>query len=77
MEDGPLRVELARFSVDLGIQDRVIFSGFRDDIDRILNAIDVFVLPSYSEGLPASLLEAMASRKAIIISDIPVIRDVV
>jgi glycosyltransferase involved in cell wall biosynthesis len=74
--DGPLRVELARLSVDLGIEGRVIFTGFRDDIERILDAIDVFVLPSYSEGLPTSLLEAMASGKAIIASDIPAIRDV-
>lgn len=55
----------------------VIVPGFRRDVKRILAAIDVFVLPSLSEGCPFSLLEAMAAEKAIIASDIPGIRDVV
>lgn len=55
----------------------VIVLGFRRDVKRILAGIDVFVLPSLSEGCPFSLLEAMAAEKAIIASDIPGIREVV
>ena len=55
----------------------VIIPGFRSDIKRILASIDVFVLPSLSEGCPFSLLEAMAAEKAIIASDIPGIREIV
>jgi glycosyltransferase involved in cell wall biosynthesis len=42
-----------------------------------LNAIDIFVLPSLSEGSPFSLIEAMAAGKAIIASNIPAIREIV
>jgi len=55
----------------------VILTGFRKDVEKILAALDVFVLPSVSEGCPFSLLEAMAGGKAIVASDIPSIRDVV
>ena len=55
----------------------VIIPGFRRDVKRILASIDVFVLPSLSEGCPFSLLEAMAAEKAIIASDIPGIREIV
>ena len=55
----------------------VIFTGFREDVARILSALDVFVLPSFFEGCPFSLLEAMAAGKAIVASDIPSIREIV
>jgi glycosyltransferase involved in cell wall biosynthesis len=55
----------------------VILLGFRKDVARVLAAIDVFVLPSHSEGCPFSLLEAMAAGKAIIASNIPSIREIV
>lgn len=75
--DGPLRHELEKSAIRLGIQDRVVFTGFRDDIDQVMNGIDIFVIPSYLEGMPTALLEAMASGKPTIVSDIPMIRDVV
>lgn len=55
----------------------VILTGFRKDIGRMLAALDVFVLPSLSEGCPFSLLEAMAAGKAIATSDIPSLREIV
>jgi glycosyltransferase involved in cell wall biosynthesis len=48
------------------LEDRFIFLGFRSDIPKILGELDVFVLSSISEGMPLSVLEAMASGKAIV-----------
>ncbi len=51
-------------------QDRVSFPGLRSDIPAILAATDIFVLPSYSEGLSNALMEAMASGCACIASEV-------
>jgi len=51
----------------LGIRN-IIFAGFESDVSRYLKAFDVFVLPSLFEGLPISLLEAMASRLPVVAS---------
>jgi glycosyltransferase involved in cell wall biosynthesis len=45
---------------ELGLEREFLFLGFRDDVDRILNALDVSVLPSISEGFPFVTLESMA-----------------
>ncbi len=62
---------LRKFVVEKNIQNKVFFCGFRNDISKILSAFDVFVLPSYTEGLPTVLLEAMASGRAVLCSNIP------
>ena len=59
--DGPLRGELEELSRELCVAQRTHFLGHRDDLDRIYPAFDVFCLPSLSEGLPRTLLEAQAS----------------
>ena len=46
------------------------YLGFRSDIPMIMKSSDVFVLPSYREGLPRSIIEAMAMEKPIIATDI-------
>jgi len=74
---GPLEEQLRTFCHELSIDDRVVFTGFRDDVNQLLSALDVFVLPSYTEGCPTALLEAMASGKAIISSNIPSIKEIV
>lgn len=56
-------VALAR---ELGLEDKIIFQAFRQDVPDVLHAADIFVLPSLWEGLPIGLLEAMAMRKAVI-----------
>lgn len=58
--DGPSRRELEAYARTQGVFERVRFLGWREDIADILNASDVFVLPSLSEGLPICLLEAMS-----------------
>lgn len=55
----------------------VIFTGFRTDIPDLLSAIDIFVLPSYVEGCPTAMLEAMASGKAIVASSISTVREII
>lgn len=51
---------LKRLSEDLGIQDNIIFTGYRTDIKDLLLNTEIFVLPSRYEGLPMTLLEAMS-----------------
>jgi glycosyltransferase involved in cell wall biosynthesis len=58
--DGPLRAQLESTSSDLGIRERTSFLGTRGDVSDLLQAADVFALPSINEGLPIALLEAMA-----------------
>jgi glycosyltransferase involved in cell wall biosynthesis len=58
--DGVLRPELERQARDLGVADRVLFPGFREDVPTLLRLFDVFCFPSVMEGLGTSLLDAMA-----------------
>ena len=74
---GPLESKLKSFSHDRGLDGKVVFTGVRSDVNRLLAALDIFLLPSFTEGCPTSLLEAMASENAIIASDIPSIREIV
>ena len=62
--DGARRSGLEAHARRLGIADRVVFAGFRDDVAAVLAALDVFVLCSYTvECFPMALLEAMASSR--------------
>ena len=67
--DGELRAENEHLAEELGIRDRVIFAGLRSDVDRMLQAMDVFVFPSLYEGLPLSIIEAQAAGLPCLISD--------
>jgi len=53
-----------------GLEDKVVFMGYRDDIPRLLGLADIFVLSSYMEGLPVALMEAMASGLPVVCSRI-------
>ena len=64
--DGPERNALEALAQRLGISDRVVFLGFQPDVSTLLASCDLFVLPSLYEGLPLSLLEAMAAGKPVI-----------
>ena len=71
--DGPLRGPLQDQARRLGVADQVIFTGMLDapEISRWLQASDVYTLVSRVEGLPVSLIEAMATGLASVVSDIP------
>jgi glycosyltransferase involved in cell wall biosynthesis len=58
--EGPLRGALEARVRERGLGDRVVFAGFRRDLDRLLPAFSVFCLSSHLEGLGTSLLDAMA-----------------
>lgn len=64
--DGELRKGSEQLAEELGLSDNVIFAGYRKDVPDVLDALDVFCLPSLWEGLSLGLLEAMAKKKAII-----------
>jgi glycosyltransferase involved in cell wall biosynthesis len=64
--DGPLRAELEGRARELGIAERCVFLGHRSDVPDLLAAADVFVLPSLFEGLPVSVLEAMAAQRPVV-----------
>lgn len=66
---GELEEEIKKKVFDLGLLDSIIFLGIRDDIPRLLNAIDLFLLPSWFEGLPLSLVEVQSNGLQSIVSD--------
>jgi glycosyltransferase involved in cell wall biosynthesis len=67
---GELAQALAAQARDAGLESRVHLLGLRSDIPAILEAADIFVLPSLSEGLPLALLEAMFAGRPIVASDV-------
>lgn len=68
--DGSLRERLEAQTGALKLRDRVVFAGFRKDITRWLPALDCVVFSSIFEGLPIALLEAMATRRAVVATEV-------
>ena len=67
--DGPLREAVEQRAKELGISDHIHMTGVRSDVDSLLQAMDVFLLPSISEGLPVSAIEAQAAGLPCVLSD--------
>jgi glycosyltransferase involved in cell wall biosynthesis len=70
---GPLAADLAARARDLGVDVR--FLGHRDDVGDLLEAADVFALPSQWEGQPLALQEAMRAGRPIVATDVGGVRD--
>lgn len=68
--DGELRADLHSRVERNGLGGKVIFCGIRDDIPRLLGIFDIFVLPSLWEGQPITIMEAMASGRPIVATDV-------
>ena len=70
--------ELLEFIDKNGIEDRIRFTGFRKDIRRVINSLDVMVFPSITpEAFGLSTLEAMSLAKPVIASDVGGIREMI
>jgi len=68
--DGPLRENIEQQCKDLGITDKVIFTGFKVEPQQYLKCMDIFLLPSFSEGTSMTLLEAMSFSKPCVVTDV-------
>jgi glycosyltransferase involved in cell wall biosynthesis len=68
--DGRLREPLKEQAIALGLMGHVFFEGFCDNVQPYLNTADAFVLASRNEGLPLSILEAMASGLPCLVTDV-------
>ena len=67
--DGPLRSEIESKIQELSLEDSVILAGVRSDMPRMLQAIDVYIMPSLREGLPVAGIEAQAAGIPCLFSD--------
>lgn len=68
--EGELRSELQQQIAAEGVGDVVSLLGFRSDIAELLRRTDIFTLPSLDEGMPISLLEAVAARVPVVVTDV-------
>lgn len=67
--DGDLRSSVEQRVRDMGLYPRVTFAGLRNDVPRMLTAMDVFAFPSTHEGLGLALIEAQAAGLPVVVSD--------
>jgi glycosyltransferase involved in cell wall biosynthesis len=66
---GELQQDVRQQAQHLGIDDSVIFAGVRSDIPQVMSAMDVFVFPSFFEGMPNTVIEAQATGLPCVIAD--------
>jgi glycosyltransferase involved in cell wall biosynthesis len=75
--DYGVRDQLEALAIELGIRDRLRFAGLRPSVPSMHYFFDISVLTSLSEGLPNSILEAMAAGKPVVATDVGAIPDAV
>jgi len=75
--DGPERRALEKFVQTQGLAEQVYFTGYRQDIQTILTATDLFVLSSLWEGLPLVIIEAMSQAKPIVATQVDGIPEII
>ena len=74
--DGELKVGLKEYALNSGLKDLMIFTGWIEDLSEVYADLDIVTLTSLNEGTPVSLIEAMASARAVIATDVGGVRDV-
>lgn len=67
--DGDLRERIKTKVTELQLSNDVVFTGIRNDVSSLVQAMDIFVMPSFNEGLPVSIIEAQASGLPCLVSD--------
>lgn len=75
--DGPELPGIQKMAFGLGLRDRVVFTGMRRDIPDCLGMMDIYVQPSRFEGIPNSVLEAMASGLPVIATNVGGLHEIV
>lgn len=75
--EGPFRSELESSIQKLNLEQSVVLLGRREDVPELISISDAFVFPSYFEGLPGALIEAMMGELLIVCSNIPENRECV
>jgi glycosyltransferase involved in cell wall biosynthesis len=75
--EGSARTSLENLAAELGISNRVRLLGHRDDVRNVMDALDVFVLTSDSEGMSNAMLEAMSRGLPIVTTDVSGARDAI
>lgn len=73
--DGELRKDLEEYSHKLNIQKQLSFLGWQKDLVNVYSNLDIVALTSINEGTPVSLIEAMASARAVVATDVGGIKD--
>jgi len=73
--DGPEKNKLIKLSKELKVNNRCLFLGYRKDAKQYLQFFDYFAIPSYSEGFPLALIEAVSVKIPILASNINVHRE--
>jgi L-malate glycosyltransferase len=68
--DGHERARLEEMAAQFNLSENILFLGRRDDVSSLLSCCDLFVLPSWAEGLPNSVLEAMAARLPVVATQV-------
>lgn len=66
---GPLESMLKNYVRQTQLEDDVLFTGIRTDVADLINLFDIFVLPSFYEGVPVTIIEAQANGLACLLSD--------
>ena len=64
--EGYKRSALEELTARLGLEDRILFPGYKDDAKYYISFFDVYVIPSLTEGLPITLLEAMQAKTPVV-----------
>ncbi|MBR5451681.1 MAG: glycosyltransferase family 1 protein [Clostridia bacterium] len=67
--NGNLEGEIKQRVVDMKLQDDVVFAGVRSDVPQLLSVMDVFVMPSFYEGMPNTVIEAQSTGLSCVIAD--------
>ncbi|HRZ67224.1 MAG TPA: glycosyltransferase, partial [Candidatus Omnitrophota bacterium] len=75
--DGEERVSLERYVSESGLDGRIVFCGWKEDVAGVYADSDIVALTSLNEGTPVALIEALASGRPVVSTDVGGVKDVV